>query len=171
MKARIIFSLLLCIMPFSLTLGQNSEYSRSTLADIESVTIFVEPLSEALEAKGMTHEVLAAHVERSLRQAGIPVVAADDPSAASTPVLYVGVTAILDEAPVRCSYSVRVELMQPVRVERLPHIEPAIMSTWSVGGLGVGMTGWRQVLIDDVVAYTEQFIAAYREINPADGQP
>ena len=57
------------------------------------------------------------------------------------------------------------ELTQSVQLERTPDITVDGVPTWSTGGLGVCGKGWRQVLLDDVGSYVDQFVEAYAAAN------
>jgi hypothetical protein len=138
----------------------------TSLADIPGVAIFVEPVAKDLEDKGMTAFVFSVEIERRLKEAGVRVLNPeyDDP-VDGNPTLYLVVTAVVDEYVEHCAYSIRLELTQSVRLERNPDVTVVGVPTWSTGGVGVQGKGWRQVLLDDVGAYTDRFIHAYAAAN------
>jgi hypothetical protein len=149
------------------SLGQDMSNPGGTLAGIHSVYIYVEPLNEEVESKGITDDVLAAEVERRLREAGIAVAGYDSPdSIPGSPTLYLQVNALADEYIEQCTYAIRLELVQAVRLERNPDSTPFHAPTWGVGGVGIHLKGWRQALIDTVIGYVDQFIDAYFLANP-----
>jgi hypothetical protein len=147
--------------------GQDITDPGGTLAGINSVYIFVEPLNEEVENKGITQDVLSAEVERRLREAGIAVAGFDSPdSIPGSPTLYLQVNALADEYIEQCTFSIRLELLQTVHLERNPDSTPFHAPTWGVGGVGIHLTGWRQALIDTVLGYVDQFIDSYFLANP-----
>ncbi len=149
------------------SLGQNTTEPGGTLTGIERVYIYVEPLAPEVESKGITSGVLSAEVERRLRQAGIAVASFEIPdSIPGTPTLYLQVNALADEYIEQCTYAIRLELTQTVRLERNLDSTPIHAPTWGVGGVGIRLKGWRQAIIDDVLGYVDQFIDAYFLANP-----
>jgi hypothetical protein len=149
------------------SLGQDNSNPGGTLAGIQSIYIYVEPLNEAIRSKGITDDVLSAEVERRLREAGIPVTSYESPdSIPGSPTLYLQVNALADEYIEQCTYAIRLELVQAVRLERNPDSTPFYAPTWGVGGVGTHLKGWRHALIDTVIGYVDQFIDAYFLANP-----
>jgi hypothetical protein len=138
-----------------------------SLADLPGVAIVVEPVAKDLEDAGMTGFVFSVEIERRLKEAGVRVLNPeyDDP-VEGNPTLYLVVTAVVDEYVEYCAYSIRLELTQTVRLERNPDVTVVGAPTWSTGGVGVHGKGWRQVLHDDVGAYTDRFIGAFAAANP-----
>jgi len=147
--------------------GQPAPEAAATLAGIRSVYIYVEPLSPEVESRGITSDVLAAHVERRLREAGIDISSFELPdSVPGSPTLYLQVNALVDEYIEQCTYAIRLELTQAVRLERIPDATPFFAPTWGTGGITIHLMGWRQAIIDDVIRYVDQFIDAYFLENP-----
>jgi hypothetical protein len=123
-------------------------------------------VAKDMEEKGMTTFVFAVEIERRLKQAGVRVLNVEfDEPVAGNPTLYLSVTAVIDEYVEHCAYSIRLELTQNVSLERRPDTTLEGIATWSTGGVGVYAKGWRQAILDDVSAYTDQFIDAYFAAN------
>jgi hypothetical protein len=78
----------------------------------------------------------------------------------------VGVTAVFDGMEGGCVCAIRIELTQTVRLFRNPGYVIFRVPTWSVGGVGAYTKRWREELIADVLAYTDDFIDAFYKANP-----
>jgi hypothetical protein len=157
------FLLLLCVPSH----GQNSADSRPSMTGLRGVLVQVERLAPEVEDKGITSFVLAAEIESRLKDSGIPVLRAGSAGVApGFPTLYVEVNAMFDKYSDRCTWSVRVDFMQYVRMERNPDTRAVMASTWSVGGVGFVMEDWRKAIVDNVLYYTDQFVAAFAAANP-----
>jgi hypothetical protein len=147
--------------------GEETPAQGGTLAGIQGVYVYVEPLDTDVENKGVTHKVISSEVELRLRRAGINVIRYESPdSIPGTPTLYVQVNALADEYIEQCSYAIRLELTQVVHLERNSGLAPFHAPTWGVGGIGIHLKGWRRALIDDVISYVDQFIDDYYLANP-----
>jgi hypothetical protein len=116
----------------------------------------------------MTEDVFRVEVERCLKENGVKVLnPAVDDIEQGNPILYLDITTVFEEGIERCQYGIRLELTQTVRLERNPGHAVFHVPTWSVGGIGIYQVGWREALIDDVVGFTEQFVEAFYQANPA----
>jgi len=166
MRAVIAITTALILLSFDPSLGQNSEESRATLAGIEGVSIFINPMSEELDEAGMHPNVLEVEIERVLKQAGIPIIDEFSDPVPGSPTLFVEVVAVMQKTPVMVNYFIRLELMQTVLLERMPDKESILRTTWSTGGMAMRGQKWRQAMIDDVVLYTQEFVDAYYAANP-----
>jgi len=142
------------------------------MAGLRGVIVQVERLAPEVEEKGITPFVLTTQIEGRLKESGIPVLDSGSAGIApGYPTLYVEVNAMLDEYSDRCSWSVRVDFMQFVRMERDPDTNAIMASTWSVGGVGFVTKEWRKAIVDDVLYYTDQFVAAFGAANPDGIEP
>lgn len=162
-----ILTTLLCLLA-SQSYAENAPGAVPRLAGLEGVYVYVEPLGSEVEEKGITQSVLSAQVELRLREAGIPVFYSDADSLVvwPTPMLYLQVTALPGHFVDECVYAIRLELTQAVRLDRDGDVPAFPAATWADGGVGIGGRGWRQTLIDDVVGFTDHFIASYVAANP-----
>jgi hypothetical protein len=172
MKTRILVGLSLLVSLAAPSHGQNSAFTRSTMAGLRGVMIDVVHLAPEIEDKGMTPFVIAVEVERRLKESGVPVYTSGAPELApGLPTLYVEVNAVLHEYSERCTWAVRVDLMQAARLERSMDSQAVMASTWSVGGVGYVTTDWRRAILDDVIVYTDRFVEAFAAANPDGIEP
>lgn len=148
-----------------LTLGRPPAKSGPTFAGLEGVAIVVDSLAENIETMGITHGVLSAYVEQRLRDAGVEVVPLEGPRAQpGDPALHVTVMTLWDQYVGQVTYSIHLSLTETVRLERDPELTVRA-PTWSTGGIGICAKGWRKALVDDVLAFTDEFIGAYAAAN------
>ena len=120
-----------------------------------------------VEVLGITAEVLAAEVELRLRTAGVGVLDAEVSGAEPPhlPVLYVCVTALVQEGVEQCVYGIRIELVQSVKLERDDSLSALEVPTWSVTGVGFQTNGWRQAIVNDTGDFVDEFANAFLEAN------
>jgi hypothetical protein len=147
--------------------GQDTVESRDSLAGLPGIMLQIVPPAPEIAERGVPAEVIEAAVNLRLKEAGVPVLAADAPEV--TPglqTLYVEVMALLDEYTEQCTWAVRLDLVQAVRMERNPDTRALMASTWSVAGVSNPTKDWRKRMVDDVLYYTDRFIAAYAAANP-----
>ena len=111
---------------------------------------------------GLATEALQTDVERRLRQAGLSITPDADA------YLYVHVTVADPGASLPLPYVVDVSLMQEVTLPRgVKTRTPLQCPTWSVNRLGLATsTRLRALLSDRVNEFVDQFVAAYRSVNP-----
>jgi hypothetical protein len=150
------------------TLGQDAPPPpNETLAGIPAISVWVDTLAANVADKGITAGVLGAEVVGRLKSAGIEVLNLDATQpVAGAPTLYLVVITLMEEGVDQVVYSIRLSLTQAVRLDRDPNVLVPLAPTWSVSGVGVAMSGWRDAMIADVVNYTDQFIDAYFRANP-----
>lgn len=140
----------------------DSAIERATLAGLTTISVVVEGLPPIAEKNGLTTAALQADVQRRLRQAGISLI--EDADA----YLYVHVTVADAGASLPLPYVVDVSLMQEVTLPRgIKTRTPLQCPTWGLNRLGlVGPTLVRGAVTDRVTEFVDQFIAAYRSVNP-----
>ena len=147
--------------------GQSLEAPKSVIAGLAGVCVVADTLSRELVEGGITREGIEAYVRLRLRESGVTVL---DPGvgapAPGDPTLYIHLAAILTPGEERCTYTIRLDLMQTARLERDPSLPPIHVSTWGVSGVAFHGHGWRQAIIDDILAYTDAFAAAFTAANP-----
>lgn len=160
-----VFSIIVCA--HLLGTAQNTAETRATLSDLGPVAITVVPTPEEIAENGISTLVLAVEVERILLEGGVPINYPIPPdTVAEGPHLSLEVIALLDSYIDQVVYTVRLELVQAIVLERDSTRQVYGAPTWSVSGTGVYSGGWRQAIIDDVVAFTAQFVDAYHDANP-----
>lgn len=142
----------------------------SPLAGITDIAVYVEPLAPEIEEQGITAGVVGAAVVARLKESGLSVPNIDatvlDPTA---PTLHVDILTVAQEGADQVIYSIRVEFTQTVRLDRDPGIVVYRVPTWSIGGVAIGAREWRDSMLNDVRAYTDEFIKAYIAANPPEG--
>jgi hypothetical protein len=165
---RAIFSIfvLLGLVSLAPSRGQNSPDSWSTLSGIEGV-VSVDTLSSELPLKGITRDAIRLKVEGALRAAGVPVLQfPPNEPLPGNPVLYLAVTTIFDEVERTCIGGRRLELVQTARLERRPDVVVRGAPTWGVGGAAQYSKFWWDEVMEDIGAFTSEFIDAYNRANP-----
>lgn len=164
----VLVSALIVVAAAPQTRGQDAPPPpNETLAGIPAVSVWVDSLAPIVADKGITAGVLGAAVVAQLKSAGIDVLNLDATQPVpGAPTLYLVVVTLMDEGVDQVVYSIRLSLAQAVRLDRDPDVLVPLAPTWSVSGVGVAMSGWRDAMIADVVNYTDQFIDAYFAANP-----
>jgi hypothetical protein len=150
------------------TATADNRWQRPAIQGLTAVGVMIEDLSQELEQDGVTESHLQTDVERRLRKAGIRVLTdAQWQEAPESPYLYVRVTAA-KRAYGLYGYAISVHLKQVVVLTRDPGIR-LFAATWETGGVGtigaMNVRGLRQ----SVTAYVDEFITAYRTMNPEAG--
>lgn len=140
----------------------DSAIERASLAGLTTMSVVVEGLAPIAEKNGLTSVALQSEVERRLRQAGLSII--EDADA----YLYVHVTVADPGASLPLPYVVDVSLMQEVTLPRgIKTRTPLQCPTWGLNRLGlVGPERVRGAVADRVTEFVEQFITAYRSVNP-----
>ncbi len=117
--------------------------------------------------KGMTQSVFKVKIILRLQEAGIPILNPEfEGPVPGSPTLLLSITTLFDDVIDQCTYSIRLELTQRVRLDRNPFFIVENVPTWSVGGVGVYAGGWRDAMVDDVLGFTDEFVNAFVEANP-----
>lgn len=167
MRTHVILYILIVLLVNVPSHSQDSVDTRTTMTGMPGVMLDVVPMSPEMEERGITAFVVSAAVEQRLKEAGVPVLQPGTPETApGLQTLVVEVIALVDPYSDRCTWAVRLDLSQAVRLERQPDATAVMASTWSIGGVGYQEKDWRKGLIDDVVAYTDRFIEAFAAANP-----
>ena len=164
MRTKTTWTFLLCLVGLAGAASANdSAAERASLTGLTRVSVVVEDLSAVAGKSGLTGAALQSDVERRLRQAGITVAADADA------YLYVHVTVADPGSSLPLPYVVEVALMQEVTLPRgLRTRTPLQCATWWVNSLGMsGPDRLRTGVSDRVAEFADQFIRAFRSVNPA----
>lgn len=142
--------------------ASDSQIERATLAGLTPISVVVEGLAPIAEKSGLTSAALESDVEKRLKQAGISVTPDADA------YLYVHVTVADPGAALPLPYLVEVTLMQEVTLPRgVKTRTPLQVPTWWLNRLGLVDSGRLRAAVNDrVTEFVEQFISAYRSVNP-----
>lgn len=164
---RLVLGLVAAITSVSTATADNP-WQRPALQGLTAVGVMIEGVSQELEQDGVTESHLQTDVERRLRKAGIRVLTeAEWQQTPESPYLYVRVTAAR-RAYGLYGYAISLHLKQMVVLGRDADIQ-LFAATWETGGAGtigaMNVRGLRQ----SVIIYVDEFITAYREMNPEAG--
>ena len=142
--------------------GSDSQVERASLTGLMTISVVVEDLAPIAGRSGLTTVALQTDVERRLHLAGISVTPDADA------YLYVHVTVGDPGASLPLPYFVETTLMQEVTLPRgLRTRTPLQCPTWGLNRLGLADSGsLRTVVSDRVGEFVDQFIRAYRSVNP-----
>jgi hypothetical protein len=146
--------------------GQLSEKQWS-LAEIQSVSVFVQGLTEGTKKAGLRGKQIQADIEERLKRLGIRIVSKQEGARlAGSPVVYVNVSAFKRERTPEYVYRAEVGLLQQVTLVRDRQIR--IMSiTWTKGRLGHCSSRALVKSVRDTVAYLmDGFSKDYKVANP-----
>ena len=140
----------------------DSQVERTSLTGLTAISVVVEDLGSMGGQLGLSTDTLQRDVERRLRQAGLTITSDSDA------YLYVHVTVADPGASLPLPYLVDVSLMQEVTLPRgLKTRTPLQCPTWTVNRLGMASSDrLRGLLTDRVNEFVDQFVTAYRSVNP-----
>ena len=137
--------------------GAQDDNERDYLIDLREVNVFVDDLSPAAEAAGLTRDGLEAAVEARLRERGVPrgrsQLAGD---------LYVRVATHRSTTGL-FAYFARVSLQQLVTIEG--NQERAFVDTWDLDSLGTVGEGNLPQVQRAVLQIVDAFIDDYLAVN------
>jgi len=160
------FNFALAVLYLTSVLAAADDRDRESLRDLDGVRVAVEDLSPAIEAKGLSKELLRKAVESKLEQAGIRVMNAGE-FPVGDPFLDVRVTTTKESSRL-IGCSVEVKFVQIVFLRRNPSVTFNRAETWKATShleivpAARMAENIRQELSDQM----DQFIAAYRSVNP-----
>ena len=163
LRLRLVYVLAGCVLSHAATAAaSDSQIERATLAGLTPISVVVEGLSPIAEKSGLTNAALESDVEKRIKQAGISVTSDADA------YLYVHVTVADPGAGLPLPYLVEVTLMQEVTLPRgVKTRTPLQVPTWWVNRLGLADSGRLRAAVNDrVTEFVDQFISAYRSVNP-----
>lgn len=164
MRALLLWAIVTALVCVATTASAgDSEADRATLAGLSALSVVVEDLPSIATNNGLTGTALSADTERRLRLAGISITPDSDA------YLYVHVTVGDPGASSPLPYYVDVALIQEITIPRggIRSRTPLQCPTWSVNRLGMASGDrLRPNVSDRVGEIVDQFIRAYRSINP-----
>ena len=163
MRTSFTYLLAACLVGCSVpAAASDSQADRVTLTGLTPISVVLEELPPIAQRNGLTSAALQSDVERRLRQAGISITPDADA------YLYVHVTIADPGGRLPLPYFVDVSLMQEVTLPRGVRTRtPLQCPTWNLTSLGmVSGTGLRMAIGDRVAQFVDQFIVAYRSVNP-----
>jgi hypothetical protein len=142
--------------------ASDSQVERASLTGLTVMSVVVEDLGPVVGKLGLATEALQRDVERRLGQAGLSITPDADA------YVYVHVTVADPGASLPLPYVVEVSLMQEVTLPRgVKTRTPLQCPTWSVNRLGLATSDRLRTLLGDRVnEFVDQFVAAYRSVNP-----
>jgi hypothetical protein len=146
--------------------GQLSEKQWS-LAEIKTVSVYVQGLTEQTKKAGLRGERIRAELEKRLKELGIKVVSKEEAAnLAGSPVVYVNISAFKIERAPEYVYHAEVGLLQQVTLVRDRQIR--IMSiTWTKGRLGYCPSRTLVKSVRETVGYLmDGFSKDYNAANP-----
>ncbi len=139
---------------------------RQILAGISGIQVLVdEKIGPEAERAGLTWEALQKDVELRLRQAGVRVMTMKESLfVPGIPFLYLNVTT--REDPGLYTFCLKLELMERIRVDRIPSVD-LYGRTWKGQGrlVTVGADNLRHVR-ENVRDMVDAFISEYLAANP-----
>jgi hypothetical protein len=135
---------------------------RASLTGLNVLSVVVEDLGPLASKAGLSTDTMTREVETRLKNAGL--VLTPDADA----YVYVHVTVADPGGSLPIPFVVDVSLMQEVTLPRgLKTRTPLQCPTWSLNRLGLTTTDrLKTILTDRVNEFVDQFIAAYRSVNP-----
>lgn len=147
-------------------LGAADERDRESLRDLDGVRVAVEDLSLAFPLKGVTSDALKKAVTTKLQQAGIAVLNSGE-FPVGDPYLRVQVTTTKQNSGL-AGYNVEIDFVQIVFMRRNPSVTFNRAQTWKARGrIGLASTArLAQAIMQELLAQLDQFISAYRSVNP-----
>jgi hypothetical protein len=143
--------------------ASDSEFTRPTIAALPGVRVLVESFGRAQEDAGFDRQQFQTDVEVKLRLTGIKVLTKEEAfEAKGSPCLYVTISPLHRQLGSVDAYSIRVEVLQNVTLDRIPQISGQRASTWSTGSVGRGnLSDIREAVRD----HTDRFINAWLAVN------
>ena len=140
----------------------DSQVERASLTGLAVMSVVVEDLGPLVARLGLTTDALQRDVESRLKKAGLSITADADA------YLYVHVTVADPGGSLPLPFIVDVSLMQEVTLPRgIKTRTPLQCPTWSLNRLGLASADRVRALLGDRVnEFVDQFVVAYRSVNP-----
>ena len=142
------------------------ERDAESLRDLDGVRVAVEGLSLAVPLKGVSSDELMQAASAKLRQAGVHVFNQGE-YPVGDPYLRVQVTTTKEDRGL-AGYHVEVDFVQIVFMRRNPSATLNRAETWKARGrMGLVPTArLAEAIQQELSAQLDQFISAYRSVNP-----
>ena len=158
--------LVLAVLSLTSVLAAADDRDRKSLRDLDGVRVAIEDLSPAVEAKGFSKDLLRKALESKLEQAGIRVMNAGE-FPVGDPFLDVRVT-VTKETSRLVGCNVELKFIQIVFLRRNPSVTFNRSETWRAEGHMeiVPSSQLAKKIRQDLADQVEQFIAAFRAVNP-----
>jgi len=157
----------LVAMPETLTWANDNAETRASLRGLQGIGLLIGEVEPEIERGGFTKKQLQAETERRLRQAGIAVLSSQEAQQIpGAPFLVVSVSTLRHSAGLY-AYSIDVRVYQAATLVR--DATPVSVPTWSIASIGMVGATQLQALFKSSGAKVEQFIRAYRAVNPRAG--
>lgn len=148
---------------------EDDDYTRASLVGLTAVYVAIQPISEEIEAKGLTAVDIKSDTERLLRTAGIQVLSKEEwIKTKGGPVCFVAVNIVEDKLITGVSdqslyaFDITVEFNQDVILVRNPAIR-VLSPTWSTSYLGLTNTLPR--IRENTKKMVQRFIDAFQDVN------
>jgi hypothetical protein len=157
-----LFALLLVALPSSRAGASDTATDRASLTGLTVMSVVVEDLGPLASKAGLSTDTMTREVEARLKNAGLTITPDADA------YVYVHVTVADPGGTLPIPYIVDVSLMQEVTLPRgVKTRTPLQCPTWSLNRLGLTTTDRiKPIVTDRVNEFVDQFIAAYRSVNP-----
>ena len=151
-------------------------HQRDSLKDLPGVAVMVERFRTEAEQAGFDRRTFQTDVELKLRMTGIRVLETEDHG---SPLLYLNVNAMHSEPNRRAPYSISLELIQDVVLQRQTPSTPedssedvlekrtTFATTWSSEVLGLGTVANARDASKDLV---DTFANDWLAVNPLNGK-
>lgn len=138
----------------------------NVLHGIRAVDVLIENMDDSALQVGFSPSEYRHVIESRLREAGIRIARASDPDQSTTPSLYLRVATIVDSEAHAAFYSVDLELLDGVTLERSPDTF-TLGSVWQARGT-MGQLGTSRIdrVRGDVRSTVDQFVTAWAAANP-----
>lgn len=142
--------------------ADDSAAERASLTGLTKLTVVVEDPGQTAAKNGLAAAALETDTLARLRGAGLAVTADADA------YLYVHVRIADAGGTLPLVYSVEVGLMQEVTLPRgVKTLTPLQSQTWGLNALGLASPDrLRAAVTDRVHQFVDQFVVAYRSVNP-----
>ena len=142
----------------------DDEAARATLKGLPGVAVGVGDLAPELADSGITTQQVQTEVEQQLRRAGLPVFSGQEAGTPPDMAFFAVYVTTLRHTGGLYAYAVDLALYQAAALLRDP--TPRSLTTWTVGSIALVEASDRRAILTSVSQHVDQFIQAYRAVNP-----